>query len=72
MATPKNMLPQKIDLKKMVTPKKNVTRKKIKKWLPQKCWRTLLRGGLLLNFGKMAYFIAWGFIKAIRTLVNHC
>ena len=38
--------------------------------LPQKCWRTLLRGGLLLNFGKMAYFIAYGFIKAIRTLAG--
>ena len=31
------------------------------KWLRQKCWRTLLRGGLLLHFGKMAYFIAYGF-----------
>ena len=41
---------------------------KSKKWLPQKCWRTLLRGGLLLHFGKMAYFIAYGFINAIQTL----
>ena len=30
--------------------------------------RTLLRGGLLLHFGKMAYFIAYGFINAIQTL----
>ena len=41
---------------------------KNKKWLPQKCWRTLLRGGLLLHSGKMAYFIAYGFINAIQTL----
>ena len=85
LVIPKNWLPQKNDLKKMATPKrfdtpknwskknwlpqKNVTPKKIKKWLPQKCWRTLLRGGLLLHFGKMAYFIAYGFINAIQTLL---
>ena len=63
------MLPQKIDQKKNGYPKKNVTPKKIEKWLRQKCWRTLLRGGLLLHFGKMAYFIAYGFINAIQTLV---
>ena len=63
------MLPQKIDQKKLATPKKMLPPKK-EKMLPQKCWRTLLRGGLLLNFGKMAYFIAYGFIKAIRTLGN--
>ena len=68
MATPKKNVTPKNWFKKNGYPKKNVTRKKIKKWLPQKCWRTLLRGGLLLNFGKMAYFIAYGFIKAIRTL----
>ena len=52
--------------KKLATPKKNVTpQKKSKKWLPQKIWRTLLRGGLLLHFGKMAYFILYGFINAI-------
>ena len=70
MATPKKKckLPQKIDQKKIGYPKKNVIPKKIKKWLPQKCWRTLLRGGLLLHFGKMAYFIAYGFINAIQTL----
>ena len=63
------MLPQKIDQKKIGYPQKNVTPKEIKKWLPKKCWRTLLRGGLLLHFGKMAYFIAYGFINAIQTLV---
>ena len=68
MATPKKMLPQKIDQKRIGYPQKNVTPKKIKKRLPQKFWRTLLRGGLLLHFGKMAYFIAYGFINAIQTL----
>ena len=65
---PKKMLPQKIDQKNIGYPKRNVTPKKLKKWLPQKFWRTLLRGGLLLHFGKMAYFIAYGFINAIQTL----
>ena len=41
---------------KLVTPKN---------WLPQKKWRTLLRVGLFLNFGKMAYFILYWFINAI-------
>ena len=60
--------------KKLVTPKnwsnKNGYPQKNdkKNWLPQKIWRTLLRGGLLLHFGKMAYFIAYGFINAIQTL----
>ena len=41
------MLPQKIDKKKLATPKKMLPPKTFKKkWLPQKCWRTLLRGGL--------------------------
>ena len=57
---PKNWLPQKKWL-----PKKLI---KQKKWLPQFFWRTLLRGGLLLHLGKMAYFILYGFINAIRTL----
>ena len=39
-----------------------------KKLATQKFWRTLLRGGLLLRSGKMAYFIVGGFINAIRTL----
>ena len=64
------MLPKKNDQKKLATPQKMLPPKK-EKMLPQKCWRTLLRGGLLLNFGKMAYFIAYGFIKAIRTLGSH-
>ena len=57
----------------MVTPNKIGYPKKLikKKWCPQKIWRTLLRGGLLLNFGKMAYFILYGFINAIRTLGSH-
>ena len=56
--------------KKLVTPKKMVTQKNWskKKRLPQKFWRTLLRGGLLLHLGKMAYFIVGGFIIAIPTL----
>ena len=63
---PKKLLPQKIDQKKIGYPKKNVTpKKKIKKMASQKFWRTLLRGGLLLHFGKMAYFILYGFINAI-------
>ena len=51
----------------MATPKKIVTPKNWSKknWLPQKFWRTILRGGLLLIFGKMAYFILYWFIKAI-------
>ena len=64
------MLPQKIDQKKWLPQKKCYPQKKSKKWLPQKIWRTLLRGGLLLHFGKMAYFIAYGFINAIQTLLN--
>ena len=45
MATPKNWLPQKIDQKK--------------DWLPQKIWRTLLRGGFIINFWKnsVLYFV---------------
>ena len=47
------MLPQKIDQKKIGYPKKNVTpQKNSKKWLPQKFWRTLLRGGFIINFWK--------------------
>ena len=42
---------------KMVTPKK-----RSKKWLPQKVWRTLLRGGLLLNFGKSRTLFCWGLL----------
>ena len=55
MVTPENWLPQKIDPKKR---------------LPQTFWRTLLRGGVLLHLGKMAYFILLGFIHAIRTLMR--
>ena len=69
MTTQKKMLPKKIDQKKIGYPKKKCyPQKNEKNWLPQKCWRTLLRGGLLLHFGKMAYFIAYGFINAIQTL----
>ena len=57
MVTPENWLPQKIDPKKR---------------LPQTFWRTLLRGGLLLHLGKMAYFIVGGFIIAIPTLGYRC
>ena len=69
MVTPKKNVTQKNwSKRKWLPPKKCYPKKKLKKWLPQKCWRTLLRGGLLLHFGKMAYFIAYGFINAIQTL----
>ena len=66
MATPKKMLPQKIDQKKIGYPKKNVTPKKNKKngypknvgvlycegvyYCILEKWRTLLRTGLLMPF----------------------
>ena len=69
MATPKKIVtPKNWSKKNWLPPKKCYPQKNKKKWLPQKCWRTLLRGGLLLNFGKMAYFIAYGFVNAIHTL----
>ena len=56
----------------MATQKKHVTPKNIKKNdYPKKFGVLLLRGGLLLHFGKMAYFIAYGFINAIQTLFSH-
>ena len=60
----KNGYPQK--MKKMVTPKNMIKKQWLppKKWskkndYPKKKWRTLLRGGLLLNFGKnrVLYFV---------------
>ena len=68
LVTPKKWLPQKIDKTNGYPKKTCYPQKYKKKWLPQKIWRTLLRGGLLLHFGKMAYFIAYGFINAIQTL----
>ena len=64
---PQKLVTPKSDQKKMATPKKIVTQKKWSKknWLPQKFWRTLLRGGLILNLGKMVYFILYWFINAI-------
>ena len=49
---------------------KNIFLLNIENLVPQKFWRTLLWGGLLLRLGKMAYFIVWGFINAIRTLIR--
>ena len=49
----KNWLPQ----KKMLPPKKNQ-----KNGYPKKIGVLYCEGGLLLHFGKMAYFILYGFI----------
>ena len=60
------MLPQKIDQKKMATPKKMLPPKKIQKnGYPKNFGVLYCEGGLLLIFGKMAYFILYGFINAI-------
>ena len=69
MATPKKLLPQKIDQTKIGYPQKNVTPQKNKKKLATpRMLAYFIARGLLLNFGKMAYFIAYGFINAIQTL----
>ena len=63
---PKKMLPQKIDQKKIGYPKKNVTpQKNQKNGYPKNIGVLYCEGGLLLHFGKMAYFILYGFINAI-------
>ena len=51
----------------MATPQKIVTPKNWSKNIgyPNFLLRTLLRGGLLSNFGKMAYIILYWFINAI-------
>ena len=66
MATPKKMLPQKNDQKKIGYPKKMLPPKKIEKMATPKMLAYLIaRGFIMLHFGKMAYFIAYGFINAI-------
>ena len=69
MVTPKNWLPQKNDQKKLATPPKKCYPKKMFK-KKMETWKkmTYFIAGLLLNFGKMAYFILYGFINAIQTL----
>ena len=60
------MLPQKIDQKQMATPKKMLPPKKNQKnGYPKNFGVLYCEGGLLLIFGKMTYFILYGFINAI-------
>ena len=59
------MLPQKIDQKKIGYPQKNVTPKKIKKMATPKMLAYFIARGFIIAFGKMAYFIAYGFTNAI-------
>ena len=56
----------------MATPKKLLPQKNLKKWLPQKCWRTLLRGRLLLHFGKIASLLRTGLLMRFKHYFDNC
>ena len=71
--TPKSWLPQKIGYPKKLINKKKATPQKMlppkndkKNGYPKKFGVLYCEG--VLHFGKMAYFIAYGFVNAIQTL----